>query len=90
MQYTKPKAPNIIFFQIASRLKLSHYNIYLAAFYYEFNLQINPNYEPPLSETRTLFGLKMEQLRNNGKIDKNLFQNVKSKRTEVTKTILNY
>ncbi|CAB4022901.1 Bifunctional purine biosynthesis PURH [Paramuricea clavata] len=51
-------------------------------------LEINPNYEPPLSETRTLFGLKMEQQRNNGKIDKNLFQNVKSKRTEVPEEAL--
>ncbi|XP_046846351.1 bifunctional purine biosynthesis protein ATIC-like [Xenia sp. Carnegie-2017] len=47
-------------------------------------LEMNPNYEPPLSETRTLFGLKMEQIRNNGKIDKKLFENVKTKRCEIS------
>ena len=44
---------------------------------------MDANYEPSEMETRTLFGLQMEQKRNDAVIDKNLFQNVVSKRTEV-------
>lgn len=44
---------------------------------------MNPNYEAPAFETRTIFGLKLEQLRNNGKVEKALFQNIKSKRKDV-------
>lgn len=41
-------------------------------------LQMDPNYEPPELEQRTLFGLTLEQARNNAKIDENVFKNVVS------------
>ena len=44
---------------------------------------MDPAYEPPELETRTLFGLKLEQLRNNAKIDEALFKNIVSKRQDV-------
>ena len=40
-------------------------------------------YDPPEMETRTLFGLQMEQRRNDTKITKDLFTNVVSTRKEV-------
>ncbi|XP_063707254.1 bifunctional purine biosynthesis protein ATIC [Culicoides brevitarsis] len=39
-------------------------------------LQIDPNYEPSPVERKTLFGLTLEQKRNDAVIDKSLFQNV--------------
>lgn len=39
-------------------------------------LQIDPNYEPAPMEHKVLFGLTMEQHRNNAVIDKSLFSNV--------------
>lgn len=51
-------------------------------------LQMNPNYEAPAFETRTIFGLKLEQLRNNGKVEKALFQNIKSKRKDLPEQAL--
>ena len=45
---------------------------------------MDPTYEPAAMETRTLFGLQMEQLRNNAKIDAELFKNVVSKKKEVS------
>ena len=45
---------------------------------------MNPSYEPPDSETRTLFGLKLQQLRNNAKIDQSVFTNIASKKKEVS------
>ncbi|XP_029646918.1 bifunctional purine biosynthesis protein ATIC [Octopus sinensis] len=39
-------------------------------------LQIDPNYDAPPVETRTLFGLQMQQLRNNAPITKDLFNNL--------------
>ena len=46
-------------------------------------MQMDPDYEPAESETRTIFGLKLEQLRNNARIDKSFFTNIPSKRKEV-------
>ena len=46
-------------------------------------LQIDPKYEPRPIEHKVLFGLTMEQQRNNAVIDKNLFANVVSKNKEV-------
>lgn len=46
-------------------------------------LQIDPTYNPPVTETRTLFGIHMEQRRNDAVIDKNLFSNIVTKRGEV-------
>jgi len=39
-------------------------------------LQIDPNYEPDAIERKVLFGLTLEQQRNNAVIDKSLFKNV--------------
>lgn len=39
-------------------------------------LQIDPDYEPSPIERKTLFGMTLEQKRNDAIIDKNLFQNV--------------
>ena len=47
-------------------------------------VQMDPAYEPPESETRTLFGLKLQQLRNNATINKSVFSNIASKRKEVS------
>ncbi|XP_071103948.1 bifunctional purine biosynthesis protein ATIC-like [Haliotis cracherodii] len=46
-------------------------------------LQIDSTYNPPELETRTLFGLQMQQKRNDAVIDKNLFSNITSKRKEL-------
>lgn len=46
-------------------------------------LQIDSEYDPPEMETRTLFGLQMQQKRNNAVIDDKLFTNVVSKRNEL-------
>ena len=42
-------------------------------------LQIDPNYVPSQMERRVLFGLTLEQKRNNAVIDKNTFSNVVTK-----------
>ncbi|XP_031570287.1 bifunctional purine biosynthesis protein PURH-like [Actinia tenebrosa] len=42
-------------------------------------LQMDPNYEPSPMESRTIFGLHLEQLRNNCTIDENVFKNIKTK-----------
>ena len=45
--------------------------------------QMDPNYEPSPMESRTIFGLHLEQLRNNCIIDENVFKNIKTKQTNV-------
>ncbi|KAI7694051.1 Bifunctional purine biosynthesis protein PURH [Sarcoptes scabiei] len=40
-------------------------------------IKIDPDYEPELTETRTLFGIKMQQRRNDAVIDENLFKDDK-------------
>lgn len=47
-------------------------------------VQMDPAYDPPESETRTLFGLKLQQVRNNAMINKSVFSNIASKRKEVS------
>lgn len=42
-------------------------------------LQIDPTYEPPASEVRQVYGVYMEQLRNNAVIDESLLANIVSK-----------
>ncbi|PBC33018.1 Bifunctional purine biosynthesis protein PURH [Apis cerana cerana] len=42
-------------------------------------LQIDPNYMPPQMEYRVLFGLTMEQKRNDAIIDRNIFSNIVTK-----------
>ena len=53
-------------------------------------LKMDPNYEPNPIETRTLFGIHMEQKRNDAVIDENMFSNDKIivKSGEVRKTFL--
>lgn len=41
-----------------------------------FLFQIDPSYDAPPMETRTLFGLQLQQLRNNAPVTKDLFDNV--------------
>lgn len=46
-------------------------------------LQIDPTFEPALIERKVLFGLTLEQRRNDAVIDKNLFTNIVSKKKDV-------
>ncbi|XP_072032580.1 bifunctional purine biosynthesis protein ATIC-like isoform X2 [Amphiura filiformis] len=46
-------------------------------------LEIDPNFEPDAMETRTLFGLQLQQLRNNAVINKEMFTNITTKRKEL-------
>ena len=47
-------------------------------------LQIDPNYEPSLQERKVLFGLTMEQRRNDARIDRSTFANLVSKRKDLS------
>ena len=44
---------------------------------------MDPAYEPPEIETRQVYGISMQQRRNDCKIDANLFKNVVTKTKEV-------
>lgn len=46
--------------------------------------QMDPVFEPQELETRTIFGLQLEQLRNNAKIDESVFRNIVTKRQDVS------
>uniref|UniRef100_A0ABM0MA62 Bifunctional purine biosynthesis protein PURH-like n=1 Tax=Saccoglossus kowalevskii TaxID=10224 RepID=A0ABM0MA62_SACKO len=46
-------------------------------------LKMDPDYNPVTMETRTLFGLQMEQKRNDAIIDKNMFTNIVSKKNDL-------
>ncbi|XP_035697623.1 bifunctional purine biosynthesis protein ATIC-like [Branchiostoma floridae] len=46
-------------------------------------LQMDPTYDPPELETRTLYGLQMQQKRNDAVINKELFSNVVTKRKDL-------
>jgi len=46
-------------------------------------LQIDSNYTPKPVERKVLFGMTLEQKRNDGKIDENLFTNIVTKRQDV-------
>ncbi|KAJ7572079.1 bifunctional purine biosynthesis protein ade10 [Mycena floridula] len=46
-------------------------------------LQIDPSYEPPEVETKQVFGVHLQQRRNNSKIDAKLFENIVTKNKEV-------
>lgn len=48
---------------------------------------MDPGYEPSELESRTIFGLKLEQLRNNARIDESVFTNIVSKRQDVSNFI---
>lgn len=47
-------------------------------------LQIDPEYAPPESETRTVFGLQMTQKRNDAVINKLMFKNIVTQNTDVS------
>lgn len=47
-------------------------------------LQIDPAYTPKPVERKVLFGMTLEQKRNDGKIDGNLFTNIVTKRQDVS------
>lgn len=51
-------------------------------------LQMDPEYEPTEMETRTLFGLQMEQVRNNAKINAEVFKNIVTKETQISESAL--
>lgn len=46
-------------------------------------MEIDPTYKPPELETRELFGIKLEQTRNNTKITPDLLQNIVSQKKEI-------
>lgn len=46
-------------------------------------VQIDPDYEPPLLETRQVYGLTFEQRRNDAVIDESLLQNIVSARKDL-------
>lgn len=46
-------------------------------------LQIDETYTPKPVERKILFGMTLEQKRNDGKIDNNLFSNIVTKRQDV-------
>ncbi|WVW81101.1 phosphoribosylaminoimidazolecarboxamide formyltransferase/IMP cyclohydrolase [Kwoniella bestiolae CBS 10118] len=49
-------------------------------------LQMDPNYEPAEIETRQVYGVSLQQRRNDCKIDKSLFQNIVTKNKELPKS----
>ncbi len=53
-----------------------------------FVLQIDASYNPPEIETRTLFGLQMQQKRNSAVINKDLFQNIVTKRSDISESAI--
>ncbi len=46
-------------------------------------LQMDASYEPPSIETRQVYGISLQQKRNDCKIDGSLFQNLVTKNKEV-------
>ncbi|KAI0731118.1 bifunctional purine biosynthesis protein ade10 [Earliella scabrosa] len=51
-------------------------------------LQIDPNYKPGEIETRQVYGVSLQQRRNDAKIDANLFTNIVTKNKELTNQAL--
>ncbi|KAK7060915.1 bifunctional phosphoribosylaminoimidazolecarboxamide formyltransferase/IMP cyclohydrolase [Paramarasmius palmivorus] len=51
-------------------------------------LQIDPAYEPPEIETKQVYGIHLQQRRNNAKIDAKLFENIVSKQKELPSSAL--
>ena len=52
-------------------------------------LEMDPDYEPPEMESRELFGLKLQQKRNNINISREHFQNIVTEEKELPDDILN-
>ncbi|THU99102.1 bifunctional purine biosynthesis protein ade10 [Dendrothele bispora CBS 962.96] len=46
-------------------------------------LEIDPTYEPPEVETKQVYGISLQQRRNNAKIDARLFENIVTKQKEL-------
>jgi phosphoribosylaminoimidazolecarboxamide formyltransferase/IMP cyclohydrolase len=51
-------------------------------------LQIDPNYSPPEMETRQVYGINLEQKRNDLKITRDLFSNIVTKRKDLNEEAL--
>lgn len=51
-------------------------------------LQIDPNYEPNEIESKTLFGLRLEQKRNDAEINAEIFKNVVSSRKDLSENAI--
>jgi phosphoribosylaminoimidazolecarboxamide formyltransferase/IMP cyclohydrolase len=45
---------------------------------------MDPNYVPPEVETRQVYGISLQQRRNDCKIDASLFENIVTKNKEVS------
>ena len=45
---------------------------------------MDPNYTPPESETRQVYGISLQQRRNDVKIDAKLFENIVSQNKDVS------
>jgi len=52
-------------------------------------LQMDPNYVPKETELKMIFGLTLEQKRNDAVIDANLYKNIVTARKDVISTIFN-
>lgn len=52
-------------------------------------LQMDETYTPKPIERKVLFGMTLEQKRNDGKIDENLFTNIVTKRQDVSELSFN-
>lgn len=53
-------------------------------------MQIDATYTPKPVERKVLFGMVLEQKRNDGKIDENLFSNIVTKRQDVSLLLFYY
>ncbi|KAL1132239.1 hypothetical protein AAG570_010196, partial [Ranatra chinensis] len=51
-------------------------------------LQIDPGYEPSVMERKVLFGLTLEQRRNNARINKELFSNIVTKNNKLSENAI--
>jgi len=48
---------------------------------------MDPNYTPPESETRQVYGISLQQRRNDVKIDAKLFENIVSQNKDVSEPL---
>ena len=48
---------------------------------------MDPDYEPDDTETRTLYGLQLQQLRNNASVTKEMFNNLVTKKNKVRRCL---
>ncbi|CAJ0830651.1 7578_t:CDS:10, partial [Entrophospora sp. SA101] len=51
-------------------------------------IQVDPDYEPPETETRQVYGLFLQQKRNNVQIDQKLFENIVSKNKNLSESAI--